>query len=60
MDLTKTVMETIMDASGGSSDEKSFQELRALLGQFLFKGDDVDKKLEALSGTHTHTHTRNL
>ena len=49
MDLSKTVMRTIEDASATGA-ERSYNELRALLGQFLFKGDDVEKKLEALSG----------
>merc|ERR1711871_1644395 len=49
MDLTKTVMRTIEDASAEGA-ERSYNELRALLGQFLFKGDDVQKKLESLSG----------
>jgi ATPase subunit of ABC transporter with duplicated ATPase domains len=46
LDLDKTVLETIQSASNG----QSYNELRALLGQFLFKGDDVDKKVEFLSG----------
>lgn len=46
LDLDKTVLETIQ----GASTEQSYNELRALLGQFLFKGDDVDKKAESLSG----------
>ena len=49
MDLSKTVMRTIEDASAEGA-ERSYNELRALLGQFLFKGDDVQKKLESLSG----------
>ena len=28
----------------------SLADIRALLGQFMFKGDDVDKKLRVLSG----------
>jgi ATP-binding cassette, subfamily F, member 3 len=27
-----------------------YTDIRALLGQFMFKGDDVDKKLRVLSG----------
>lgn len=27
-----------------------YSDIRALLGQFMFKGDDVDKKLRVLSG----------
>jgi len=46
LDLDKTVLETIQGASEG----QSYNELRALLGQFLFKGDDVEKKVEFLSG----------
>ena len=46
LDLDKTVLETIQGASSG----QSYNELRALLGQFLFKGDNVDKKVEYLSG----------
>ena len=46
LDLTKTVLETIQGASNG----QSYNELRALLGQFLFKGDSVEKKVENLSG----------
>lgn len=46
LDLEKTVMETIQ----GASTEQSYNELRALLGQFLFKGDAVEKKVKFLSG----------
>jgi ATP-binding cassette subfamily F protein 3 len=46
LDLDKTVLETIQ----GNSSGQSYNELRALLGQFLFKGDAVDKKIEFLSG----------
>ena len=46
LDLGKTVIEVIQGASEG----QSYNELRALLGQFLFKGDDVEKKVEFLSG----------
>jgi ATP-binding cassette subfamily F protein 3 len=46
LDLNKSVLDTIQGASEG----QSYNELRALLGQFLFKGDDVDKKVEFLSG----------
>lgn len=46
LDLDKTVLETIQGASTG----QSYNELRALLGQFLFKGDAVDKKVASLSG----------
>jgi ATP-binding cassette subfamily F protein 3 len=46
LDLTKTVIETIQ----GSSNGQSYNELRALLGQFLFKGDAVEKNVVNLSG----------
>lgn len=46
LDLDKTVLQTIQ----GASTEQSYNELRALLGQFLFKGDDVEKKVVYLSG----------
>jgi ATPase subunit of ABC transporter with duplicated ATPase domains len=46
LDLDKTVLETIQ----GASSNQSYNELRALLGQFLFKGDAVDKKVSNLSG----------
>lgn len=46
LDLSKTVIETIQ----GSSNGQSYNELRALLGQFLFKGDAVEKKVQFLSG----------
>lgn len=46
LDLDKTVIETIQ----GNSNGQSYNELRALLGQFLFKGDAVEKKVLNLSG----------
>mmetsp|Transcript_11644 Transcript_11644/g.24659 ORF Transcript_11644/g.24659 Transcript_11644/m.24659 type:complete len:839 (-) Transcript_11644:311-2827(-) len=46
LDMQKTVIQVIQ----GSSNGQSYNELRALLGQFLFKGDDVEKKVEFLSG----------
>lgn len=46
LDLDKTVVDTVQGASHG----QSYNELRALLGQFLFKGDSVEKKVENLSG----------
>lgn len=46
LDLSKTVIETVQ----GSSSGQSYNELRSLLGQFLFKGDAVEKKVENLSG----------
>lgn len=50
LDLSKTILQTIEDASAESKTEYAYEELRALLGQFKFKGDDVHKKLESLSG----------
>lgn len=46
-DLDKTVLETVQE---GAPNEYTFTEIRTLLGQFMFKGDDVDKKLRVLSG----------
>lgn len=46
LDLSKTVIETMMEAS---TTEK-YEDLRKLLGQFLFKGDAVEKSVEQLSG----------
>ncbi len=46
LDLSKTVVDTVQANSNG----QSYNELRALLGQFLFKGDAVEKKVENLSG----------
>merc|ERR1712176_770846 len=46
LDLDKTVVDTVQAASN----TQSYNELRALLGQFLFKGDDVEKKVGNLSG----------
>mmetsp|Transcript_11305 Transcript_11305/g.16106 ORF Transcript_11305/g.16106 Transcript_11305/m.16106 type:complete len:856 (+) Transcript_11305:207-2774(+) len=46
LDLEKTVVQTIQ----GASSDQSYNELRALLGQFLFKGDAVEKKVKFLSG----------
>ena len=37
LDLDKTVLQVVEDASSG----QSYNELRKLLGQFLFKGDEV-------------------
>jgi len=50
MDMSKTVLRTIEDASLSDGAERSYETLRALLGQFLFKGDDVQKHLSSLSG----------
>ncbi|MEM1173156.1 MAG: ABC-F family ATP-binding cassette domain-containing protein [Cyanobacteria bacterium P01_H01_bin.35] len=46
LDLTKTVMETIHDEVPDWKNE----EVRTLLGNFLFSGDTVFKKVAALSG----------
>lgn len=46
LDPSKTVIDTMM---GASSLEK-YEDLRKLLGQFLFKGDAVEKKIQQLSG----------
>ncbi|CAM9110806.1 unnamed protein product, partial [Laminaria digitata] len=46
LDLSKTVIDTLMAAS---TTEK-YEDLRKLLGQFLFKGDAVEKSVEQLSG----------
>ncbi|MEM7724848.1 MAG: ABC-F family ATP-binding cassette domain-containing protein [Cyanobacteria bacterium P01_A01_bin.45] len=46
LDLSKTVMETIHDEVPDWKNE----EVRTLLGKFLFSGDTVFKSVEALSG----------
>jgi ATP-binding cassette subfamily F protein 3 len=46
LDLSKTVMETIHDEVPDWKNE----EVRTLLGKFLFSGDTVFKQVEALSG----------
>lgn len=46
LDLSKTVIETMMEAS---TTEK-YEDLRKLLGQFLFRGDAVEKAVGQLSG----------
>jgi ATP-binding cassette, subfamily F, member 3 len=46
LDLNKTVMQTIHDEVPNWTNE----EVRTLLGRFLFTGDTVFKKVEALSG----------
>ncbi|CAM9346822.1 unnamed protein product, partial [Hapterophycus canaliculatus] len=46
LDLSMTVIETLMKASTG----EKYEDLRKLLGQFLFKGDAVEKSVEQLSG----------
>ena len=47
MDLDRTVLETVMD---GAPTDYMLTDIRALLGQFMFKGDDVNKVLKVLSG----------
>lgn len=46
LDLSKTVIDTMMGASTG----EKYEDLRKLLGQFLFKGDAVEKSVSQLSG----------
>lgn len=46
LDLTKNPLEVMMSAG---SDEKE-SRLRSILGSFLFRGDDVFKKVKVLSG----------
>jgi ATP-binding cassette subfamily F protein 3 len=41
---------TLLDEMKGAGSQKTEMELRALLGGFLFSGDDVDKKIKVLSG----------
>lgn len=41
---------TILDEMKNSGSRKTEQELRTLLGCFLFSGEDVDKKIKVLSG----------
>lgn len=44
------VSNTILDEMKQCGSQKSEQELRNLLGCFLFSGDDVEKKIKVLSG----------
>jgi ATP-binding cassette subfamily F protein 3 len=46
LDLNKTVFETLDDVAVGDMRLK----VKALLGSFLFRGDDIDKKVKVLSG----------
>jgi len=46
--LDKTVLQTVQDAS--ASTDHTYEELRALLGKFMFKGEKVKDKLSLLSG----------
>ncbi len=50
LDLGKTVMETIHDEVPQWTNE----EVRTLLGRFLFTGDTVYKKVGSLSGGKKH------
>ena len=46
LDGTKTVEETMIDAA----DERTRSKVRDILGTFLFRGEEVDKKVKVLSG----------
>lgn len=46
LDINKTVFETLDDVAVGDMRLK----VKALLGAFLFRGDDIDKKVKVLSG----------
>ena len=46
LDDSKTVFQTIDDAARGEIRSK----IRDMLGAFLFRGDDIDKKVKVLSG----------
>jgi ATPase subunit of ABC transporter with duplicated ATPase domains len=46
--LDKSVLQTVQDAS--ASTEHTYEELRALLGKFMFNGEKVEDKLSTLSG----------
>lgn len=45
-----TLGNNILEEMQSAGSKKSDVELRALLGAFLFSGDDVDKKIKVLSG----------
>ena len=47
LDLNRTVFETIQEVA---PPDFTMTEIRTLLGQFMFKGDDADKRLSSLSG----------
>lgn len=47
LDLDVSVLETLKQAAPSTM---AYEEIRAILGKFLFKGDDVEKKVESLSG----------
>jgi ATP-binding cassette subfamily F protein 3 len=44
------VQQTILEEMKNCGSQKTEQELRTLLGCFLFSGDDVEKKIRVLSG----------
>ncbi|HRP32703.1 MAG TPA: ABC-F family ATP-binding cassette domain-containing protein [Agriterribacter sp.] len=44
------VQQTILEEMKNCGSQKTEQELRTLLGCFLFSGDDTDKKIRVLSG----------
>ena len=46
LDYSRTVLEEVRSVAGGAPDVK----LRTVLGQFLFRGDDVFKPVRVLSG----------
>ncbi|HCP40596.1 MAG TPA: glycosyl transferase family 2 [Cryomorphaceae bacterium] len=46
LDVNKTALQTIEDASP----EEMRKHARSLLGAFMFRGEDVDKKVKVLSG----------
>lgn len=46
LDGEKTILDTMLDAASDSSRTK----VRDMLGAFLFRGDDVEKKVKVLSG----------
>ncbi|GAB4091957.1 ABC-F family ATP-binding cassette domain-containing protein [Flaviaesturariibacter terrae] len=46
LNLNNTLLDELKDAGS----QKTEQELRTLLGCFLFSGDDADKKIKVLSG----------
>jgi len=46
LDMNKTVFETLDDVAVGDMRVK----VKALLGSFLFRGDDIEKKVKVLSG----------
>ena len=46
LDGTKTVLDTMIDAANESNRSK----VRDILGSFLFRGDEVEKKVRVLSG----------